>query len=200
MARPAPGPIPRPLPDQEQAARLIEKFVNAPRVVLGDATLRNLIETYSDGTPVWLTGSSVWMPAVFSMDPPSDNDYDLVFSTQAACDRFVNGFMAEMNARVPGFTYKKGASQFGATRIFAPDNSSRVRSLGNIFAQIQAGAKGIVDAWALEPGESIAEVLMSYKENYQRCAYLMNRSVAGSAGALTRIVRPVSKAAFETRY
>lgn len=153
-----------------------------------------MVEAYGDGTPVWLTGSTVWMPAVFGLDPPSGNDADLIFSSESACDRFVQGVLSELNRRSPGFTFTKGTTAFGAARILLPVAPGPKR------AYPTAQPPGVIDAWALGPGESVAEILMSYLHDYQRAAYCMNRSIAGSSGAVTRIARPVKRETFSNRY
>jgi hypothetical protein len=200
MARPAPGPIPYTLPSLEDSAKLIEHWANAPRMRLGDMSIRQLVESFGDGSPVWLTGSSVWMPAVFLQPPPTDNDIDLIFASASACERFINGVMSELNRRIPGHTFTRGASALGASRILPPTKERPVEE-GFNWRRIAAAkeSSGLVDAWALQRGESAAEVLMSYKHDYQRCAYLMDRSMTGKAGAITRIVRPVVKS-FSSRY
>ena len=166
MTRPAPAPLPTTLPDHDTAFRHILKVINTPRVRLYDLCIDALVENYCDGSPCWLTGSNVWMPAVFGMDPDPNADFDIVFETQNACDRFTDGVLKSLS----GFSFTKGESGFGATRILHPDG------------------KGVIDAWAI-PGHSIAELLVGYQDNYQRAAFSMSRSP--TAGSLTRLVRPI---------
>ena len=166
--RAAPGPIPKKMPDVATAAKQIQRILDRPDVRLGDASIGSLIELFSDGTPVWLTGSNVWLPAVYG-ESPVGADYDVVFSDPTAADRFVKGVVAELNRRVPSGAgkYTLGATIFGSGRIFHPDG------------------KGVIDAWTLGDNDSICETLMSYPEPHQRCAYYVSRSP--SPGCVFRI-------------
>lgn len=210
MSRPAPRPVPKVMPSMATACEFIEKYLNAPRMRLGDLSIRQLVDTYSTG-PVWLTGSTVWMTAVFDEPPPPDNDIDLIFGDPYDCNRFVQRVMGELNRRAPGYEYKPATSAFGAQKILFPEppkplleaEVTAVPTGPNLYwngpwrhckLSSQSTAernkdRGVLDAWPLEPGESVGEVLMSYQHDHQRCAYSMARSIAGNPAALTRIVR-----------
>lgn len=160
--RPAPRKISKSeMPTVAVAAKAIQKgVVDKPWIRLGDASIGSLIELFGDGSPVWLTGSSVWLPAVFGMEPDFSGDFDVVFSTKEATERFVNGAVAELNRRIP-----KGHKQFeavtnklGGSRINHPDG------------------EGVIDAWFTGENESIAELVAAYPGGaHIRCAYLVSR-------------------------
>lgn len=168
--RPAPGPVPKKLPNVSDVTRMIIKMMNRPDIRLADHSIASLWETFGDGTPAWITGSNVWMPAVYGVGLAEPADYDVVFMTPEGCDRFVKGALSELNRRLPPGTkqYTLGQSKFGSHRILHPDG------------------RGIIDAWSLGSSESIGEVLMTYPHPYQRAAFLLSRSP--SPGCLFRVV------------
>ncbi len=171
--RKAPGPMPSKLPDMAASAKRIQKIVDRPSNRLGDISIGQLAEMFSDGTPAWLTGSTVWLPAVFEKDPDRDGDYDVVFSSKASAERFVNGTLFELNRRAPkGQEFRTVVNALGGIRILHPDG------------------EGVIDSWFLEEDESIHELLMAYPRHtgdHIRCAYHLTRSP--SAASLIRIVK-----------
>ncbi len=171
--RKAPPVRPNKLPDIAATAKKIQKIVDRPSNRLGDISIGQLAEMLSDGTPAWLTGSTVWLPAVFDQDPDRDGDYDVVFSSRASAELFVRGALTELNRRAPkGQEFKAVTNALGGSRILHPDG------------------EGVIDAWYVEEGESIHELLMAYPRHtgdHIRCAYHLTRSP--SAASLIRIVK-----------
>lgn len=190
--RPAPKEIPNRLPDAEQAVRSIQREVlDRSDTRLTDLSIGQLILDLSDGTPAYLTGSNVWLRSVFGYSSQAclsgkrrcteharqvdcicqeRLDYDVVFSSQESAEAFILRFISMMNRRIPkGMDFVRTENAFGRGRIIHPNGES------------------IIDAWALEPGESIGELLMGFPERHQRSALHVSRSV--SAGSLFRIIR-----------
>jgi hypothetical protein len=171
--RPAPRKISKSeMPTISVAAKAIQKgVVDKPWIRLGDASIGSLIEMFNDGSPVWLTGSSVWLPAVFGMEPDFSGDFDVVFSSREATERFVSGAVAELNRRIPKDhkQFEAVTNKLGGSRINHPD--------GN----------GVIDAWFMGENESIAELVAAYPGGaHIRCAYLVSRH--HSAGNLFRLI------------
>lgn len=161
------------MPSIADAAKMIQKTVDRPWQRLGDASIGSLVELFGDGTPVWLTGSSVWLTAVFGMPPDYGGDFDVVFSTKEATEKFVKGALSELNSRLPpGYKgFEATTNALGGSRILHPDG------------------KGVIDAWHLGDNESIAELIMAYPGGIQnRCAYYISKNQLPSN--LIRIVSP----------
>jgi len=171
--RKAPRPIPANLPDVSTAAALVYDVVHRRNNRLADASLGELVELFSDGTPAWLTGSSCWLPTVFGMPPDRGNDLDVVFSSRLACERFVKGAVAELNRRAPkDQEFQVLTNKLGGSRI------------------VHSDGQHVIDAWYLGEGESIAELVMAYPKEtgeHVRVAYQISRNP--NAGCLTRIVK-----------
>lgn len=161
--RPAPGPIPDVMPSIEDATKNITFLMDIPRPQLGGYAISQLVNEYSDGTPKWLTGSTVWLPAVFG-EVDKNTDLDIVFQTKNALDIFIHG----VEASLPGYTVTQNGNQ--GKRVIHPNGEH------------------VIDAWHLETDESIAELLMAFPNPYQRCAFFMTWT-GSSLGYLTRIVK-----------
>lgn len=164
--RPAPGPIPSRLPDVDRVLRNLTHLVDRPRDVLCGSNLADLTYTHATG-PVWLTGSTVWLPAVFNM-VDYNTDFDLVFATPNSAQSFIESVLEELNQRAPG-KYATERKAFGSARLTCE-------------------GKQFMDVWALHDDESIAELLLSYPHDYQRAAFFMSRN-APVMSSLTRVVR-----------
>jgi hypothetical protein len=186
--RPPPGRMPGKLPSTEVAGRNIKHLVDKARERLSGLSLRTLLEAYGDGSPKWLTGSTVWLPAVYDM-VEYDTDLDIVFQDREACQFFAEGTLEALNREIAttppttaptthpappvplgGGKYTMSSNRWGSGRIVHPDG------------------KHVMDIWSLETDESIAELLMSYPEAHQRCAYFLSWN-APDASMLTRIVK-----------
>lgn len=171
--REAPGPIPSTLPSTTDACRKIKAAVDRSNTRLADLSLAKLVTYEHGGEPAWLTGSTVWMPAVFGQEPDREGDFDVVFSSRAATKAFSDRAVAELNQRAPrGKRFTTATNKLGGTRICHPDG------------------EGVIDAWHLEEGESIAELVMAYPTHtgvHIRCAYLLTG--AADPSSLLRIVR-----------
>lgn len=190
--RPAPRAIPKRLPDTEQAVISIQgEVLDRPDIRLTDLSIGQLILDLGDGTPAYLTGSNVWLRSVFGYSSQAclsgkrrctgyarqadcicqeRLDYDVVFSSQESSEAFIHRVISTMNRRIPkGMDFVRTENAFGKGRILHPSGEP------------------IIDAWALEPGESIGELLMGFPERHQRSALHVSRSV--SAGSLFRIIR-----------
>jgi hypothetical protein len=160
------------MPTISEAARMIQREIDRPRTRLTDATLASLVHDFSDGTAAWLTGSTAWLPAVYGIDPDPNGDLDVVFATQAACDRFVRGTLAVLNSVRPQgckpYTLKTTAR--GGARILHPDGSH------------------VIDAWALGECESIGELLLAYPDvgDHIKCAFYISKNP--SVGCLFRLI------------
>lgn len=161
--RAAPGSIPKVMPTLDQATKNIVYLMDKPRARLKGYCISELVNTYADGSPKWLTGSTVWLPAVFNQ-VDENTDLDIVFSSKDAAERFIVGALGVL----PGYT--RAANTWGSGRILHPDGTH------------------VIDAWALEDDESIEELLLTYPNDYQRCAYFMTWSGASPA-YLTRIIK-----------
>ena len=161
--RPAPGKIPDVLPSFDKVLKNITYLMDVRRPRLLNHSISELVNTYSDGSPKWLTGSTVWLPAVFDQRH-EDTDLDIVFSSKDSCERFITGALTVL----PG--YQRSANTWGSGRI------------------IHADGQHVIDVWPLEDDESIEELLLTYPSDYQRCAYYMTWSGA-SPGYLTRIIK-----------
>lgn len=183
--RAAPGRIPKTLPDTGNAVRMIQREVlDRPDTRLTDLSIGQLILDLNDGTPAYLTGSNVWLRSVFGGVPGcpeicrrasdclcSRLDYDVVFSSDAATERFLTGTLWILNRRIP-----EGHAPF--VRDTNSFDNGRIR---------HPNGEAIIDAWSLDPGESIGELLMGYPEAYQRSALHVSQHI--TAGSLFRIVR-----------
>lgn len=161
--RAAPGSIPKVMPSIEKATKNIVYLLDKPRERLLGKSVSELVNTFSDGTAKWLTGSTVWLPAVF--DQVDENtDIDIVFASKDAAERFIVGALNNL----PGYT--RTTNTWGSGRILHPDGAH------------------VIDAWSLEDDESIEELLLTYPNDYQRCAYFI--TWGGSSPAyLTRIIK-----------
>jgi hypothetical protein len=164
--RPPPCPIPSVLPDVDRVLGQLTQLIDKPRDVLCGSNLADMVHTYATG-PVWLTGSTVWLPAVFNV-VDYNTDFDLVFATPNSAQYFIEGILEELNQRAPG-KYKTERKKFGSARLTCE-------------------GKPFMDVWALDGDESIAELLLSYPHDYQRAAFFMSRS-APVMSSLTRVVR-----------
>lgn len=174
--RPAPGPIPERLPDTAKVLGNIQYLLNLPRENLAGITLRSLIDTYGAG-PVWLTGSTVWLPAVF--DTVDENtDFDLVFGAPETANEFAFDVLQHLNRKRPG-QYRFSRNRFGSARIELTKPAS-YHLQGHTSVQI-------MDIWALDGDESIAELLMSYPHDYQRASFYVSNTY--DVTNLTRIVK-----------
>lgn len=163
--RPAPGPIPSVLPSLVDATRSVVYLLDMPRERLGGFSLSQLVNEFSGGGLKWLTGSTVWLPAVFGK-VDTETDLDVVFETKDDCERFCRGVTGVLTPK----GYFTQDNVWGSRRFMHPDG------------------KHIIDAWALEDDESIAELLLTYPNDYQRCAF--NITWSGSTPAyLTRIIK-----------
>lgn len=114
---------------------------------------------------------------------------------------FVQALFKELNRRIPGYTFEQGRSKLGAMRILFPEKREIISRRGlfaSVFSLVTPAGQSntILDAWALTTQQSIGEILMGYQADYQRCAYLMDRALAGSQAALTRIVRAAKHTAY----
>jgi hypothetical protein len=135
-----------------------------PRDRLSGWSIGQLVNEFGGGGLKWLTGSTVWLPAVF-FESDLNTDLDIVFEDKDACELFTKGVLSAL----PGYKITKN-SWGGSVRIEHPDG------------------KHVIDAWYLEDDESIAELLLTYPSDYQRCAYNLTWS-GPSPGHLTRIVK-----------
>lgn len=161
--RPAPSEIPSTLPSVDKVVKNITYLMDVRRARLLDHSISDLVNNFSDGSPKWLTGSTVWLTAVFDKVDES-TDLDIVFSSKDSCERFITGALTAL----PG--YQRSPNTWGSGRILHPDGEH------------------IIDVWSLEDDESIEELLLTYPNDYQRCAYFMTWSGA-SPGYLTRIIK-----------
>ena len=167
--RAAPGPIPDKMPSIEDATKNITFLMDIPRPALMDYSISELVNQYSDGSPKWLVGSTVWLPAVFN-EVDKNTDLDVVFQTKDALELFANGTVNELNRRISGARYTLTENGNQGKRILHPNGDH------------------VIDAWHLQDDESIAELLMSFPYNYQRCAFFMTWT-GSSLGYLTRIIK-----------
>ena len=119
----------------------------------------------------WVVGSTIWRPAVLNQPFPTNKDIDIIFADQGAAMEFIGKAFAKLSA-VDGKEYYH----------IAPNNVG-----GHKLINTMTG-NGIIDAWDLEPGQTIAEHLMGFKHPHERVAV----SVAArqdDMNALTRIVK-----------
>lgn len=176
--RAAPRPLSKNLPKLQDIAAMIQhRVVDRPDIRLGDYSIGQLVEELGDGTPTWLTGSNVWMPAMFGEMLPEPSDYDIVFATQAAATRFLDLARYQLNRRLPPdmrTRYELANNKFGSGRLLHPN--------GTI----------LMDVWSLGDSETIGEVLMGYPHAYQRAAYYLSRTP--SPGCIFRIANDGSEA------
>ncbi len=159
------------MPSIGDAAKKIQNIVDRPQNRLGDASIGSLVELFSAGSPAWLTGSTVWLPAVFGDDPVRDGDFDIVFYNKEATAKFVAGVLGDLNRRAPvGHRFDSTTNALGGTRITHPDG------------------KGVIDAWHLGDNESIAELIEAYPgARHYKCAYQISKNP--TAGNLLRLVK-----------
>lgn len=191
--RAAPGPIPATMPDTDKVLRNLIHLVDKPRAHLCDLSVSQLVDMYANG-PTWLTGSTVWLPAVFDI-VEYDTDFDIVLATKEAAQKFIDGVLGELNRRIPD-GYHLGRSRFGSGRIEKSERIIAPAPVDNntwrtpVLAGLEPAPyfKPIIDIWALDGDESIAELLMSYPHDYHRAAFYMGFG-APQAAALTRIVK-----------
>jgi hypothetical protein len=171
--REAPRPLPGKLPSIPESAKRLQRIVDRPQNRLADLSVGCLVELAGDGTPAWLTGSTVWLPAVFSEDPIRDGDFDIVFSSRESTETFVKRALTELNRRAPrGQEFTVATNALGGSRILHPDG------------------RGVIDAWYVGEDQSIAELLVAYPRHtgdHICCAYLLGRNP--TPANLLRIVR-----------
>ena len=160
--RPAPGPIPDRMPAIDDAVRNIVQLIDMPRNQLQGYSLSQLVNEYSDGSAKWLTGSTVWLPAVFG-EVDKSTDFDLVFQNKDGWQRFCEGVEASLS------------------------NVTR-HNMGNGVRYSLPDGDHIIDAWYLIDDETIGELLLTFPYAYQRCAYYLTWSGASPA-YLTRIIK-----------
>lgn len=166
--RTPPGSIPSILPKIQNVVMDIHETLKRPIVRLGDASLYDL--TIAHRGHVWLTGSAVWLTAVFGMNPDIGGDFDLVFTDANRAEIFADSVLRRLNARVGSqHQYTRGSNMLGSNTILHPDG------------------KKVMDCWALG-NESIAEMLAAYPKvgDHIKCAYLITETPA--IGNLTRLV------------
>lgn len=162
--REAPQKIPSTLPNIRETAAFIQKeVIDRPDIRLADMSIGRLILDASDGSPTYLVGSNVWVRAVFGMNPRERYpgfmpDYDVILSSESACEGFIANAIALLNTRLPsGVRYSRTQNAFGHGRIMDHKGTP------------------LIDAWALRNDQSIAEELMTFPAAYQRAAYQVTR-------------------------
>lgn len=191
--RQAPGPFPKKLPDIAGTACAIQReVIDRPDIRLTDMSIGQLILDLSDGTPAYLTGSNVWLRSIFGRSSRAclvgerkcteharqvdcicqeRLDYDVVLSSKESAERFIDGVLSTLDTRLPkSHRYERTMNAFGSDRLVMPDGTP------------------IVDAWFLQEGESIHELLMGYPEDHQRSAYYVSHSP--TPASLIRLARP----------
>lgn len=134
----------------------------------------DLMRRFAPNEPAWLTGSTVWLPAVFGDPPVPNGDFDLVFSDALACKLFIQGTVDQLNSVLPPgqAEYAITNTRFNGARILHPDGS------------------GVMDVWHLADNESIGELLLAYPgDTHIKCAYYLSENP--SSGCLFRLVDPV---------
>lgn len=170
--RPAPRSFPKTLPEIPVTAFRIQKdVIDRPDIRLTDMSIGQLILDLSDGTPAYLTGSHVWLRAIFGMVPDEKLDYDIVLSSKESAERFITGALSTLNRRLPRtHAFKRTTNLFGSDRLVMPDGTA------------------LIDAWYLQEGESIHELLMGYPKDHQRAAYYVSHTP--TPASLIRLARP----------
>lgn len=156
--RPAPGFVPTRLPEQSFVVDAMKRVLNRPDIRLMDRSIKQLTEGYD----AWLTGSNVWMPAVFGKVLEPAGDYDVLFADEAQCTEFIDKTLKLLNKHLPPDInpYSLGETMFGSGRIFAPNGV------------------GIIDAWTIKG--SISETLMGYPYGYVRAAFRISQTIGPS--------------------
>lgn len=178
--RTPPGPIPTTLPSISQVIKKLHETVHRPITRLADSSLFSLTECFNHGD-VWLTGSSVWLQAVFNMPPDLNGDFDLVFSNRDNCYGFLEIAMEKLNSRI-GKTDKKDGFTF-----FTPGGFTVVTNKLGGSRITHPDGRGVIDIWHLE-NESIAECVAAFPGgDHVKCAYEISQYPR--TANLTRVVR-----------
>lgn len=169
------------MPAPSEVVKLMKKVCERPNTRLADLSVNGIFDCFDRGTAVWLTGSSVWLPASFGEMPERECDLDLVFEDPITLQVWANALLQTLNCRMMGVTsmkeFPKGVAGFtvienklGGARILHPDG------------------KGVIDMWHLAENQSIAELVSDYPgETYIRCAWHLSRSP--SVGSLLRLAK-----------
>lgn len=170
MRQPPTRIMPQCLPDIERAAARIQReAVDRPDRRLADASIGQLVLSLTT-KPAYLTGSNAWLRAIYDAECPAGLDYDVVLSSEAEAQRFIQGCIESLNRRMPeSHRFSTSTTMFGSARIVDPSGVP------------------IIDAWHLDAGESIAELIMGYPHEHQRAAYLIG--VNPGPSGLVRLAR-----------
>lgn len=168
--------LPSELPSPEEAVNVFISFMNTPQSLFCGLEPIQLFNTHHDIDRTWVVGSCVWFPAIYGRLDDKITDMDVAFSIPGMAEDFI----------------------INAKRLFENKISNEDLLIGAVFydisSNVHGGSKllrnnvGILDAWDIPEGVSIAEHLMGYRNNWERCAILAG-ACKGEPSALTRLVR-----------
>lgn len=169
--------IPKTLPTPEAAVNLFVAFRDKPVKMLGGLSLLQLLTGAQDVDRIWVVGSTAWQPAVLGIPPDGTRDIDIVFGIPGAAEDFITQAKQIMERSTEEGTY------------LIKYRTSKGLGTGTSLARTSNPTNGFLDAWDLPDGQSIAEHIMGFSREHERCAITIG-ALSGEVGALTRIVRP----------
>lgn len=171
MAEQNPIPIPSTLPELERVAEAATDLLVENLKILEGLSLRELlIGSCTDFAYCYLVGSRAWRLAL-GLHVPDDKDIDLLFKTKGDASLFMGYALFKLNEESGG-KYHMGPNKVGGLKI-----------------KRLADDVGVLDAWWLPSGQSVAEHLMGFKHEHERVAICPLVESLGEM-AITRLVRP----------
>lgn len=170
--------IPKKLPTPEVAVNLFVEFRDKSLPLLAGLSLMQLMGNAQDVDRIWIVGSTAWRPAVFGRYPAAVRDIDIVFGVAKGAEEFITQAKQLLERATNGGVYT------------IKDKVPKGEWTGTSLSK-KATDHPFLDAWDLPEGQTIAEHIMGFEQDHERCAITLG-ALRGEIGALTRIVRPSS--------
>jgi hypothetical protein len=167
--------IPQILPTISKAIDIFIEWRDKPNILLGTLSPIDLFNYTTDIDRVWFVGSSVWMPAVLGIPADSSSDIDIITETEDAYRNLFDYIKFILAERYSG-QYFEEENRYGGKKLLRRDtHTNYVRKL--------------IDVWHLPSNQTIAEHIMGFPRDHERCAAMAGIS-KDEVNCFTRIVKP----------